>query len=541
MPDWTKTFRSQFLRILLTAAAMSCSVLLAGCVSVAPDPTKVEVPSGYGVLVVRVLANNPFTPLNFSNAALVLQQAQTDKEYLLSSKATAGDSEGLFFGSLPPGRYRLARLVTGKGNARYSAPLNAQTKEFDLTAGRLTDIGALVMTFDSVGQRSGNYHISIIANEADTNFVLKRIPATVLGTLPDPHPLRQDIAIDSADNQRAVAHAKSTSAVTVQSASADGKTVIFGRTLGLVSLWNSETDQWDSFDTGASFNVRSVNILPDGSQLIGCEQGALFLRAGGITKSVASPGAGAIIFVGQSAKGEYLALVRKNRSATLFGSESLSSPNWHALKKIPYGAVSTVASGMTNNRLTIVVGEMSLAATATVYDIDLDSHETVSYPAGFTWLTPPKFEVSPDGTLVSVAGIPLNRKLLRSTDNGKSWTSTPLADWVSNVLVRDAQTIYAQRADYGGMFVGVKETSVLLKSSDAGQSWVEMGELPRFSMNIHFLPRAGWLMVNDIAGNTHFSIDDGKTWRSFHMPLANAGQAGEHAVTMDDLKNLLPH
>jgi photosystem II stability/assembly factor-like uncharacterized protein len=456
-------------------------------------------------------------------------------------KAISGDSEALFFGALPPGRYRLANLVTQRGNSFFTAPLSTQTKEFDITPGRITDVGALIMTFNTVSERAGRYQISIIENETDTDFALRRIPKAILGKLPDPHPLRQDISIDSAVNQRAIAYAKFTSSVTVQSASADEKTVVFGRTLGQISLWSAETDRWDAFETGSSFNVRSVSILPDGSQLVGCEQGAMFVRQGGTIKPVTSPGAGTIIFVGQSTRGEYMALVRRNRSVTLYGSPSLSSPNWQVRKKIAYRATTTVAAGMANNRLVIMLGELGLVATATVHSIDLDSHEAISYPAGFSWLALPTFDISPDGTLVSIAGITHNRKLLRSTDVGKSWTSTPLEDWVSNVIVKDAQTMYALRTNHRGIFVGAEDSSALLKSSDGGQSWVNMGQLPRFAMNVHLLPRPGWLMLNDIAGNTHFSNDDGKTWRSFRMPVANAGQAAERPVTMDDLKSLLPH
>lgn len=518
--EYIKRTSIAFLILIATAVLP----LLSGCATptVALDPTKAAVPAGHGVLVTRVLANNPSTPLDFSHSTLTLQSTQTGEKFTMTSKTTPGDAEALFFGAFPPGRYHIADLITPTVTGIITAPLANQTGEFEITGGRVTDVGALVMAFDSVGLRSGRYHVSIISSEDDTNVVLRLLPSEVVSTLVDSRPLRQDISLNSTANWRANLLAKQRSAITAQSIPSEGKAILFGRSLGVVSKWNPETQKWASVDTGSSFNVRSVAMLSDGSQLIGCEQGVMFVNEGGRTRTLASPGDGAVIFVGQSAGGEYLAVLRGKRGISVFGARGLSPADWHELKSLPLehpnSTMSSVQTGVAGNRLVLIIGESGFVATTTIHSVDLDSHVWTSYPAELSSLGVPKFSIAADGTLVASAGTAYTKKLYRSTDFGKSWSSAPLENWMTTLLLRDSQNLYVQRIDHIGVFSAKDSVSTLLKSEDGGKTWSPTGELPKFMTALYILPRKGWLAANTLVGDLYVSNDDGKTWQFALMP-----------------------
>ncbi|TDR79731.1 hypothetical protein DFP86_10795 [Paludibacterium purpuratum] len=493
-------------------------ILLSGCAATtAIDPTNAAVPAGHGLLVARILTNNPVVPIDFSHSTLSLKESQTGEKFEMSSKTTAGDAEALFFAALPSGHYQLTHLVAPQGGNTITAPLDELTKGFDITAGHVTDIGALVMAFDSVGPRSGSYRISVISNENDTKVILKMIPSNVLTNLSDTHPEQRDISLDPVSNQHELSLAKRRSAVIVQSQPVEGQTVAFGRALGIVSLWSPDTQQWKTLDTGSSFNVRSVSLLRDGTLLVGCEHGLVFnVGKNGEVRPITPPAEGTVLFAGQGKDDEYLVVLRNKQVITISGSRGLAPANWHELKRfeLEYGNSlhSSVQTGIANDRLVLIVGALGFTASTTIHSMELGSHTWVDNPTDLTSLVVPTFSILGDGTLLTSSGTAFTRKLHRSADFGKSWKSTPIENWMTTVIPRNLQTIYVPRIDHIGLFE--KDSTVsLMKSDDGGNSWSPQGELPKFMTDLYVLPRMGWLAVKTQVGDLYLSSDDGKTWR----------------------------
>ncbi|MGH8618045.1 MAG: WD40/YVTN/BNR-like repeat-containing protein [Burkholderiales bacterium] len=516
-------FRGRLAALGLTAGLLG-TVFLGGC-AMSPaqrqalDPANTVVPDGQGLLVARVVSNLSPSPILFRATQLRVRAIPDGDTRYLSSKAAPTAGGAIFLEALPPGRYQLLELTMQVGNGSSSARLDRQVPYFEVQANRVTDLGALVIAFESAGIFSGKYRVGFLPSPTDTDSVLQHLPTSLRDRLSAIPPLRVVLAKDPEDNQQILSFARTFSSITSQSELSDGLPVAFGRTLGIVSDWNPGTQAWSHVDTGRSFNVRSVSIEPNGTRLLGLEEGVLLLDDGFSVTAIPPPLTGAsILFVGRRRNGEIIAVVEDRNNYVVFSSPGLKPPAWTELKRFPVERMvnpyldTTPQIALARDRLVIFIGVIGWTADTVVHSLDFATGAWESHPSAVSSIVITKFIVLYDGTIISAGGTAFTRALFRSTDWGKTWVRKPQENWSMQPIVRDNNVMYMWRLD-GLALTESSSVSWLLKSENGGETWTLMGELPKYMSAIHILPKPGWLLLTTRAGSLYISNDDGKTWK----------------------------
>lgn len=501
------------MRALLVAAA-----LLAGCAMPEAqrarlDPSNTQLAQGEGLLAARVVVNISPSPLNLPAASMTVVPANGSATRSLINKAAAGGNTALFLEPLPPGRYRLSGLVSGMGNITIRAPLDKLLADFDVQAGRVTDLGAVVLAFTSAGFASGKYRVGSLASPQDTDAVLATLPADARERLLGEPPLRAANELDPRGNAGTLAIARALASITVQAGTGQGEPALFGRTLGMVSLWDPKREAWTTLDSGRSFSVRSVALARDGTLLAGMDEGVLAAHKAGLWRTLPAPVPNAsVLFVGQGAGGEYYALVESRTEFLVLSAPDPAGP-WAELRRLPMqrflnpGHNSRAQAALAADRLALIYfpGGAASPEMHTMVPATRQWDKTVLAHDG-------PFDILGDGAVVTTTGTAFNRALQWSRDWGRTWVRTPLENWAQLPTFVDARTVYMSRLDKIGAFSAANTVMSLMKSQDGGATWTSMGELPKFSTRLYALPKPGWLLLSTQLGQLYSSSNDGKSW-----------------------------
>jgi hypothetical protein len=512
--------------------AASLAVTLAGCAMTQAqraglDPAKTVVPPGQGLVIARLVTNTTSAPIVLGNATLSVREVKGDKSYgygyVLENKAVPGATSALFFQALPPGHYQPIELVSGAGGITLTAPLEKLSKGFEVEADRVTDLGALVMVFESVGAFAGKYGMAHLASPDDSAAALKALPQDLSQRLTAQPPLRAGGSADSTANNLALREALSRASITSSSPLIEGKPMLFGRTLGLVSLWDPERQQWMHMHTGRSFAARATAISNDGTLLVGMDQGVMLARSGPEWEVLPPPARNAsILFIGQSVHGEYFVVAEDHSAFVVLSSETLAGP-WNELQRFAAGRFlnpshnSRAQVALTPSRLAVIFSPGG-TSRAVLHTFDLATRQWES-----TELADTGYAIPADGQLVTSGGTAFNPAMQWSTDWGKSFKRIPLENWSILPAFRDEQTIYVRRLEKMGLVSANESITMLSRSRDGGATWEQMGELPKFMTQLYVMPRPGWLLATTMIGDLHVSSDDGRTWK--RQPPAVASSA----------------
>jgi hypothetical protein len=477
--------------------------LLVGCAAAPRDPAKTEVAPGHGLLAARIVAHVPHLRIGL---ILTLRRLDRSGEVTLRSTHLPHARTAVFLEPLPPGRYRLDRVATFKGNA----PLSSLPGEFDISANRVTDLGLIVLVFASLEQepgffitKTGRYVAVQERNARDTTAMLCALPPEVRARLRADEPLRPELQGNAQLNRRVLAAAKAHAGIVSQSALVPGQPVAFGRMLGQILAWDPGTEEGRAFDTGRSLNVLSVAFASDGSLLAGMEEGVVLWHRGGEWRELARPGGnGPVEFVGQAPSGEYFALVRDPEGFRLLSARDPQSA-WSVARSFP---VERAQAWLAAGKLVVIAWPRDLApAGIHVFD-----------PATRQWsqrdgTIDDRYEVLHDGSIVATSRGYRALHMRRSGGFGATeWRST-LMDETQNALFTDTTTVYRILLPQ----FGAERVQMIERSDDGGFTWARVGRVWRTGSGVWLsaLPKPRWLLSSSPVGELSVSRDDGASWQ----------------------------
>jgi hypothetical protein len=478
----------------------------------AVDPTAVTVPQGQGLLVARVVFGTTTVP--FSNLGRVTAQVRSvpdDHRTDMTSKSGRQASHAVFLEPLPPGRYRLVGMTADTGTTH--APL--ELAPFDIEAGRVTDLGGIALMFTAVGNTGATYRVAQMPTPEDTDATLATMNAGEVQRLSRQPPLRPSL-IASQINAAIINDGLGGATITAGMPVRDGQRIAFGRTLGLVSLWEPTTQKWRNLWTGRSLPVQSIDLDGDGSPIVGMESGVLLAMRQGKWTSITPPVPHAAVrFIGRAGNGEYLAMADDRNDFVVASSPSLQEPVWTELRRFPIdrnlnpGLDGSAQARLTKERLVVFHNPGGRFTSYTAHSFDLATRQWQAAAMEGYMNYAPRFDAFDGGTIVTIGGTAITRALAWSDDWGSTWSRKPVAGFALYPAFRDTRTIYLR---VGGLYGATSKTFALSKSEDGGASWVPMGDLPGECREIYALPKPGFLLAVTIAGNTYLSTDDGRSW-----------------------------
>lgn len=487
-------------------------VLIAGCalnkVQVR-DPAKTVLAEGEGLLIARLITDDSHTPFNSQSVTLRVRSTAARKDYILSNMAVPSTGGALFFGALPAGRYRIMEVVTKSKYRTLTAPLEGHVAEFDVEKDRLSDLGTLVMTMEGLLPRGGTkFRIYQIFSSQDTQAALSHLPQGVQAQVNKQPPLRRKPSADEVLAMRQFA--RQYAGITAQSRVVDKENVAFGRTLGIVTLWDPVSGKWTHVDTGRSLRVHSVYAEGSGPQLYGLEDGVLLANDHGRLRTINPPGKGPVIFIGRRPGGRYIAVVEERESIAVLSSPGLDPAVWSDLGRFPRhlnrssDKYTDAQIAIARDRLIMVLWDPTdQVGVTTIHTLDFASGRWESFLSDLKSESLPWMYVSDKGTIILYTSTRKGSTLSRSDDWGRRWSSKS-SDMA--VAFRNESIMYGWR-------LGDGISMSVWKSEDGGENWQRKGKIDKVLVSkMYILPRPGWLLAATVTGDVLISKDDGASW-----------------------------
>lgn len=513
---------------LASRSLLAALVLIAGCAVPEGDRSKFDpantmVAPGEGLLAARALISVPGSPLKSGYAILTLRRPDGSR-VSIKSKTPGRAQSAVFLEPLPPGRYELHQL----GDGQVWAPLKSLPGAFEVAAGRVTDLGALVMVFSSIELRPGMFVSDVgrfVAAQApaseDTAVLLASLPDGIRQPLLEREPLRPSIAADPHVNGAALAYARARAGIHSRSALVPGEPIAFGRALGQVGVWHPGTEAWYALDTGRTFNVRSVAFARDGGLLAGMEQGVLMAFRGGTWSTLPPPaGNAAISFIDQADSGEYFALAEEQQAIKLLSQEGPGAA-WKLERAFAVSSNGTANAALGGGRLVVILRDRS-ASLPEIHVLDLRTRE-------WTSASPPAdgaLQVLRDGAMAAtISDYMRGRRTFVSTDFGTTWEALQ-TDKEGSPVFLDSRTVYLLVTEKPAfMQLRTVDTVWIERSRDGGRSWESVGSLVRpvtsgmshGATGFFALPKPGWFLSSSGTGELQVSEDEGRTWQPLRM------------------------
>jgi hypothetical protein len=440
---------------------------------------------------------NAVNPFALRGASVRLMSQPEKADWFISGSKTNNATTALFVRALPPGRYNTQELI----RAQLRSPL--PYGQFEVRAGEITDLGAIVLVYHRLGAMSGQFRVAKLPTPEDSDASIALLSPELRKQFPRIQRVATGDTLTGADVDL-VRTGKQHSTILSRSRYIPGRPIAFGRALGMVSVWDPTRKGWKHLDTGRSFGVHSVSFDNEGKLYAGLEEGVLLVHTDAGWRKLPTPMKGAtLLSFGQGPSGEFFSVVQDRAVQKVLTTTAPESGAWKEIHSLPMfagtlGLPSPVVASMSDGELVVI----HYASNTTLNVLDLGSK---------SWQTIPTSEylfvhsVLPDGLIVAFGGTGFSPKLITSRDWGKSWTSKPMERGSTVGAFRSAAIAYVGNVD--------GQTTQIRMSRNGGDTWEEMGSIPTGVQQLHVLPEAGWLIATNLVNNLYVSADDGKTWR----------------------------
>ncbi|MEM9172974.1 MAG: hypothetical protein AAGA84_09740 [Pseudomonadota bacterium] len=473
-------------------------LVLHGCVTSSSVSPSADLPPENGLVIVKMSSNNrPGVPSRYFSWLLVDQQdssALSNYEIVLSRRGTI--NSGIYFGSLPAGRYVPVRMMSSGYNSSSWMAFTPDFGTFTVEAGRVTDLGHILVDLlytNEVVMKRGKTVDDWLPEYTATYF--PKIPQSVFGQ----DYLQWDAGNrDAGSDQTQYARMRSTSRGFLNPTVLSDGSVLLGSLLGPIKRW-LPGDSLRYLDAGYQGSVDASAEIRDGVWLAGSEDGRV--------KITSDAGANwqdfGLRFIGRSVVD--LHVQNDQVYATVIGPEVLSihvssvdTPDWQLLTSQPFehnswsGERFLVRSHLQGDHLVTTLPLKSLVVT----NLGTGESAVRELPGKLQ-----EFTLDADGRAHCVCTKSFGFAGFVSSDWGQTWTREP-AKLQTLAYYIDSKTGYT-----------VKGTSVL-KTVDGGASWSAISELPAFGMTLTYIKKTSTLIATNGFDALVFSDDGGLTWRT---------------------------
>lgn len=487
--------------------------MLTSCASVQTRTVQLENPTD-GAVIVRVLPDMPSSnQFNDADSSIEFERMGTESNngsaaFFVSPTRGGTSHTSLYAATLPPGKYRVNSLVFHPCDVLcplYVVTPKKEFSQFEISSGRLTDLGVLVRSGSPYGG-SGVLlsHASAPQSDETETIVHESFPSFIpllarpsLSWLPDTVP---------GDMQSLFAHAISNSfGFNSPVALADGG-FLYGSANGVINEIQADRTRTYS-DLGTRKFVESVLVASDGRWLASGELGLLkeSQDQGKHWKDMRGNLPFGVIFsLHEHNKGIFAAILRGFRVSVY--RADIDSNDWHQIAQFEMGPKNYMDGALAAPQAFLVKDRMIVTLPGQhLVNLDLDTGVSQIYDSPGAIRT---FSASDDGVLrcKCKGGIAVNP--YESHDLGKTWRESAAPRFMGNPAFRD------KLHGVGYKFGLLGNPSRMMYTEDAGNTWTETEE-PKVQFSQLFYSKDGKTAYAATAtGLLWLSHDDGKSWET---------------------------
>jgi hypothetical protein len=506
-------------RHLFCLGVVASSLLLTGCVATPPSGLHVEAPltGEEGAFLVRVVPNAPTAGRYFKNwADLLVVSVKPDGSdgtpYKIPASLDASSRSALFVASMPPGRYRLAELSSASYVSMVQKAqwidVGARFPRFEIHAGQLTDLGAVVQTA-ALGSGNGvELGYDAMPDHEIAGDLVRELAPRLVPLLGKP------FLSWSTDTARAAARSTDGLASFTSIGIADPHVLADGRLIagsydGMVKTGMPGRSA-DLHDIGQRVSVESVAVLPDASWVAAGEYGVIRLsRDGGSSwRSIRGDLPYGLVCSVDTVAGQLVATVlRGNRAvvaSTILGAESPAHWTVRATYLLKSGPFWQSASGYATR--SFIVGDQVVTAMPTdfigIWNSKTDQTIERKLPD-----TVERF-AAPGGNALRFmsAAVMFANVTYISNDVGATWEKLPTLPFVWGVALGNPSKGV-------GWAPGLQvRTGNFLKTADGGRTWVKSREQGLAVPQIILDEARGVAYAIDIGGGLWIGTEDATNW-----------------------------
>jgi hypothetical protein len=328
-------------RLSHAATAGVIALSTAGCATVPPAGLHLDSPltEHDGAIIVRIVPNAPSAGPYFKSwGEVYVTQLNADGSrgtvYAIPASLDASSRSALFVASLPQGRYRFSRLSTSSysqygGRAQW-IDVSSEFPSFDVSVGHLTDVGAIVQTFNPADSHSVQLTYDAHADHAIASEMIRELSPRLSPLLAQP------ILGWSSDRVNANARALGGMAARVSVGITDPHSLPDGELLsgsydGIVkSGYPGRPASWH--DIGQRVSIETVANIADGSWVAAGEFGVICRSTdgGASWKSIRGDLPYGLVASVHEMSGRLVATVVRDKHAIVAttGLESGFEPHW---------------------------------------------------------------------------------------------------------------------------------------------------------------------------------------------------------------------
>ena len=510
------TARRAMRRLSLVAAL----ALLGACATTPPSGLHADAPLAAqdGAFLLRVVANAPSAGPYFKNWAgmsivAVNPDGSDGHAYVVPASLDGASRSALFVASLPPGRYRLKTLssaaaATAAVQTSQWLDVGPRFPRFDVQAGQLTDLGAIVQTMRPGSTRQVELSYDAQVDHAIASDLVRELSPRLAPLLGKP---LLGWAADTTD-ARATTTAGTASAISVGLVDPhvlpDGS-LLAGSYDGMVKT-GTRSRPARLADVGQRVAIEAVAVLPDSSWVVAGEYGMISQSAdeGRTWHSLRGDLAYGLVSSVHAVSGRLVATVlRGNRvivASTVPGAAT--PPHWvvHATYTPSTGPFWEWKSGMATH--SFVVGHQVITAMPStsigVWDAETGQSVERKLPDMVERFATPGGDVL---RFMSPSGMFSNNNYM-SQDAGLTWEKLPTLPFVWGVAMKDKLHGVGWATD---IRIG---TGNFLKTADGGHTWVRTRFQGVWVPKVFLDPERDVAYGADVNGDLWFSTDGGDDW-----------------------------
>ncbi len=420
------------------------------------------------------------------------------RDFVIGLSRKGNARSAVYFGSLPPGRYRPVKFSSEQCGAMCvssTITINESFGEFAVESGRTTDLGHVV--YEEVGYKK----VMMVRGASLSNWIpsyvqehYPNIPTVAVGA---PYQGWQDDSAITRSLKIAYDRVRLTSNGLLRPTEASDGSLLFGSLLGMVKQWQPGKPM-RYYDTGMQGAVESVVEVKPGFWLAGGESGRIRLsRDSGATWSDFGSGFPFQNIAGLHVYGERILATVSNSEALSIYETSLEQSAWQKLSShelefkfwtgVPIFPESFVVGGnlvtsLPTNRLVVT-------------NLDTREAKVRSFPGSIF-----RFAAGADGVLRCMCTKALFNNPWNSDDLGETWKPSEHNRYMWVPHFTDDQTGYAVLK---GKF---------MKTSDGGVSWTTVADAPKYGTQLGHIEATGDLYATDGFSFTYRSTDGGISW-----------------------------
>ena len=506
-------------RRLFCLAAAAGSLLLAGCVTTPPAGLHVEAPlaAQEGAFLVRVVPNAPSAGPYFKNWAglfivSVNQDGSDGATYQVPASLDASSRSALFVASMPPGRYRLSKLSSASyGLAMQKSQwieVGARFPRFEIQAGQLTDLGAVVQTMEPGSRHSVELGYDAQPDHEIASDLVRELAPRFVPLLGKP--------LLGWSNDSARAEARSTGGIAsyVSVGIVDPHVLPDGRLVagsydGMVKT-GVPGRQAQLHDIGQRVSIEAVAVLPDASWVAAGEYGVIRQSndGGASWRSIRGDLPYGLVCSVHAVSGQLVATVLRGNhvvvASTTLGSESPTHWTVHATYTLNSGPFWQWTSRYATH--SFVVGDQIVTALPSNF-IGIWDPRTGQ---AFERKLPDTIErfAAPGGDalrFMSAAGMFANNTYI-SNDVGATWEKLPTLPFVWGVALSDKLNGVGWAS---GLQIG---TGSFLKTADGGRTWIKSREQGVMVPQIILSKMQGVAYAVDVEGSLWVGTSSAYDW-----------------------------